>query len=344
MVAFDCAISIFFVFTIFSNIFRCWVLYSESPLSHANHNDIFLNALPVIAILGVSTYILLVLRVFSPESLRRAPQRPNQVSLLELVAALFMVIAAPIACVTFTRNTDILNSSVDVAVALFIMFAVSQRFSDGSRGLGITGPGKWRALGFGLLLYIGVMPWLIIAELVSAFAQKIFIHEKTHTHPVLKQLEHTRSPEQIFWLVIMICVIAPIGEELFFRGLLQTMLIRLIARWRRGDSKAAGVTVGERWAGIIMAAAIFASVHLMVTKDVWSWLPPLFLLGVTLGYAYERTGKLWADIPIHALFNAFAVSLVILGHVGQRPVVRAPLHGVPTVHKIHVVQIMFSTP
>ena len=277
------------------------------------------------AVLAVSTSILLKLKVFSPSKLDNAPQRPNRLTAIELIATLFVTLATPILFRYVTKRVDILSSLMDVMAALFIILAVSQRFADGRRGLGIWGPGKLKAVGFGLLLYLGVMPWLIIVEALSAIGQKLFLHEKNQLHPVLKQLEQTHSPEQILSLVVMICIIAPIAEELFFRGLLQTMIIRTIAVVRRRDTDAEHIRGGERLAGILIAAAIFAAVHLSVTKDAWSWLPALFLLGVALGYAYERTGKLWADITIHSLFNAFAVVLIVGFHAGAPATARAPV-------------------
>jgi membrane protease YdiL (CAAX protease family) len=60
------------------------------------------------------------------------------------------------------------------------------------------------------------------------------------------------------------------------------------------------------WAAIVVTAALFASVHAM-----WTW-PPIFILAVCLGYAYERTGNLWVPILIHASFNAVS-TLMFLG-------------------------------
>ncbi len=317
------------MFTIFSNIFSSVILLLESLLLSDILPPIFL------VTLLLSPYILLRLRVFSRAALGNAPQRPNQLTYIDLAAALFIALATPFIFVIFTRRADILSSIVDLAVAAFIVFVLSARFTDGRRGLGISVPGKMQAVGFGVLLYMAVMPWLIIVEVVSAIAQKTLLHEKNQMHPVLKQIEHAHSPMQILSLVVMICIIAPIAEELFFRGLLQTLLIRGIAIWRRKDSKVTEAKAGERAAGIVIAAAIFAAVHLTVINDAWSWLPALFLLGVTLGYAYERTGKLWADITIHALFNAFAVSLIIFGHVGQPPAGRSPVHNGPAPSKMH---------
>jgi membrane protease YdiL (CAAX protease family) len=38
---------------------------------------------------------------------------------------------------------------------------------------------------------------------------------------------------------------------------------------------------------------------------MWTW-PLIFVLSCFLGYAYERTGKLWTSITIHAAFNALS--------------------------------------
>jgi membrane protease YdiL (CAAX protease family) len=60
------------------------------------------------------------------------------------------------------------------------------------------------------------------------------------------------------------------------------------------------------WAAIVVTACLFASVHAM-----WTW-PPIFILALCLGYAYERTGNLWVPILIHASFNAVS-TLMFLG-------------------------------
>jgi membrane protease YdiL (CAAX protease family) len=43
-------------------------------------------------------------------------------------------------------------------------------------------------------------------------------------------------------------------------------------------------------------------------------MPPLFVLAVCFGYVYERTGKLWAPILMHALFNATSITLALFQH------------------------------
>ncbi len=105
------------------------------------------------------------------------------------------------------------------------------------------------------------------------------------THPTLEALAN-ESPS--LGATAALCagavVIAPIAEECFFRGLLQTVLSNLF---------------GGRWTAIIVTAVAFALMH----SDQRHAVPPLAALAVILGYAYERHGSLLVPILLHAAFN-----------------------------------------
>lgn len=79
-------------------------------------------------------------------------------------------------------------------------------------------------------------------------------------------------------------VIAPVAEELFFRGILQNTLVNLTQ---------------SRGAAIALAAVAFGVVHASQPDTMVA----LVFLGALLGYAYERTGALTVPIAIHAAFN-----------------------------------------
>ena len=95
------------------------------------------------------------------------------------------------------------------------------------------------------------------------------------------------------------CVGAPIVEELFFRGLIQSRLV-----WKYGAAPGIGITSG-----------MFGAGHLI------GWQGPASLLaataigsgGVVLGYLRNRTGRLGTSQVAHAMFNGFAVLLIGLG-------------------------------
>jgi membrane protease YdiL (CAAX protease family) len=64
--------------------------------------------------------------------------------------------------------------------------------------------------------------------------------------------------------------------------------------------------VMNRWLAILIASFAFTLVHGAL------WLaPPIFLLSLCLGYAYDRTRNLWVSILIHASFNAASVAMFL---------------------------------
>ena len=92
-------------------------------------------------------------------------------------------------------------------------------------------------------------------------------------------------------LIFMAVVIAPISEELLFRGLIYRFLK---GRW------------GARNA-LIISSLLFACLHF----NILSFLP-LFLLGLLLCRAYEKSGSIYVSIGFHALFNANNILLLLL--------------------------------
>ena len=67
----------------------------------------------------------------------------------------------------------------------------------------------------------------------------------------------------------------------------------------------------NRWLVVLSAAALFALIHLG-PQVAWQGLPVLFVLGIFLGWLYERTGSLWPGIVLHAGFNA--INFVLVWH------------------------------
>ncbi len=94
------------------------------------------------------------------------------------------------------------------------------------------------------------------------------------------------------WLVVAaVVILAPIAEELFFRGVVYNA-------WLREG--------GRRWA-FFGSSALFAVIHLSLVAFV-----PIFLLGLALAWVYERTGTLLAPIAMHMTVNAITVTLALL--------------------------------
>ncbi|MGE5594709.1 MAG: lysostaphin resistance A-like protein, partial [Hyphomicrobiales bacterium] len=99
----------------------------------------------------------------------------------------------------------------------------------------------------------------------------------------------TRDPLALAMAGVLACLVAPFGEELFFRGLVFTGLIR--------------------W-GFLPAAAISAFVFTLAHIDIGS-LIPFFLVGLVMAYLYWWRGNLWDSIIFHFLFNSISFLLLL---------------------------------
>jgi membrane protease YdiL (CAAX protease family) len=92
-------------------------------------------------------------------------------------------------------------------------------------------------------------------------------------------------------MLVMGGVIAPFAEELAFRGLLYGYLRRRMA-----------IPVA-----LLIMAVCFAAAHLIVLL-----MPALFVVGLILGVAYERSGSLWVPIIVHGVFNSVMMILLYI--------------------------------
>jgi membrane protease YdiL (CAAX protease family) len=103
------------------------------------------------------------------------------------------------------------------------------------------------------------------------------------------------STENFVLLFLLIAIVAPVGEELLFRGMLYRYL-----RARRGVTFA-----------VALSAGVFALAHVVPVL-----LPALFILGIVLALVAERSASIYPAIVLHALNNG--ISLVILYAASSR--------------------------
>lgn len=96
--------------------------------------------------------------------------------------------------------------------------------------------------------------------------------------------------------LIVIALIAAVGEELTFRGVIQQFLTKIC--------KNAHIA-------IILSAAIFSAIHF----QFYGFLPRM-VLGIFLGYFFYMTKSLWTSILMHFANNALAIIAYYLYHKG----------------------------
>lgn len=101
-------------------------------------------------------------------------------------------------------------------------------------------------------------------------------------------------------LVFFGTAVAPLVEEVFFRGFLYPVL-----RNRVGTPAAVGLT-----------AAVFAVIHGQQVDLAWAPLLMLFCVGLTLTLVREKTDSVSAPFLIHLGYNATLFALLALGTKG----------------------------
>jgi hypothetical protein len=110
---------------------------------------------------------------------------------------------------------------------------------------------------------------------------------------------------QFLLAFLVIAVIAGIGEELIFRGLIMRKIL---------------LGTGNPHIAIWVSAFIFAAIHFQFYGIL-----PRMMLGVLFGYIYLWTGNIRVPIFAHIFNNGFAITIIYLHNIG---IVKADLESI----------------
>jgi len=149
-----------------------------------------------------------------------------------------------------------------------------------------------RAPDSGLLLWalLGVLSLAVLIAEFTYWSDQIFPMPEFVKAAYLRAVTADSLPELL--LLLVAAGLTPgLCEEVAFRGFFQRV----------------GVARFGRHGGVLLAAALFALMHL----DPWHLLA-LFAIGAYLGYLFAWTGNLWIPVAAHATNNAASVVLLYL--------------------------------
>jgi membrane protease YdiL (CAAX protease family) len=220
---------------------------------------------------------------------------PAVLVLVLLVLAVALLLTAPFgddatALVLGEGELTILGSVVILVASQVGMLLISWLLVFRPRALaGLPLPPGSNAAG-AILSGVG---WGVVATIGASLlgAGVLFVLESLGIEAGPQTAEQAISRIDPWLAVLAVVILAPIAEEVFFRGVVFNALLR---------------EAGSRWA-YIGSAALFAVIHLEPVAML-----PLFALGLALAWVYQRTRNLLAPIAMHATVNGIAVALVLL--------------------------------
>ena len=149
-------------------------------------------------------------------------------------------------------------------------------------------------------LFILYLPVIWLAALVWNYAltkvESLGFIDEAKPQELITLLEGGGDPLALGLLVLLAVILAPIVEELIFRGCLYRFL------------KSQSTILPAQ----IISGAIFSLIH----ANLFSFLP-LVIVGILLARVYEKSGSILIPICFHALFNGFNLIMLFLGTISE---------------------------
>ncbi len=238
-----------------------------------------------------------LLLFFLPRSLLKDDRFPSAPQALLLVVALLL--AESLVGAVLYDSRDLLGIAPDGRDALVILLGNAVIFvalmqAKGTSYRDLLHPSR-SSMGSTALLIVPLVALLIPALLLICGGATDLLEQL---------LPLSRWEEQAFDrmlsgslpAIVATCMLAPVLEEMLFRGIiLRSFLLQY-----------------PRWAAIWSSALVFGFAHLNVYQFVVAT-----LIGVLAGWLYERTRSLIPCIALHALYNSAATASSAIARTGD---------------------------
>lgn len=176
---------------------------------------------------------------------------------------------------------------------LGVLWVVARRKQNPDLGFNV----ETRDLGY---IFLGLILQVAMATILIPLSNLLFPDGRP-PQDVAEVIAGADSLPLQLGLLLAAVVLAPITEELMFRGvLLQSLEPR-----------------GKRFA-MVVSSFVFAAVHAVGLDDEMFWqsalvvLPPIFILGLLLAWLTQRSGRLGPAIFLHSGWNLLAAFVLLL--------------------------------
>lgn len=151
----------------------------------------------------------------------------------------------------------------------------------------------------GVLSWFYIFPFVFFSSLLGTFILALLGYENLPSQVAMSMVKAAKSDTLLLSLqLFLVIVVAPLSEEVLFRGFLQRFLVK---HW------------GRVW-GIVVVSLVFALFHFSSSQGVGNFplILALFVLSLFLGWMREKKSSLWTPIGLHVTFNAVSITLALM--------------------------------
>lgn len=182
------------------------------------------------------------------------------------------------------RRFDMVVSTgfMDLLAFFFILRVVILKYHQPLEALGISSKNILQNIRVGLCSYITFLPILTILFFSTIVAAKL-LNYTPPPQPVYELIFFEARPVFLILASLLIALLGPITEEVFFRGFLYGAL-----RKRLGIASA-----------VIISGFLFSFLHINLLGFI-----SILALGIFLAYMREKTGSLIPSITVHIVHNS----------------------------------------
>jgi len=129
-----------------------------------------------------------------------------------------------------------------------------------------------------------------IVHLLPKATQKWVENGEADANGTLENILNMKGPKDLMVTVFLVGALPAVGEELFFRGILQKMFIQIFKK---------------AWPGIIFTGFLFSAFHMQFMGFL-----PRMALGIILGALYWYSGSILVSMLGHFVFNTINILLI----------------------------------
>ena len=190
--------------------------------------------------------------------------------------------------------STVANALVQYAIIALVVYGIAGIGNRSRRELfALRRPTSWGvAVGIGIAIGIGMV------ILTAALGPVLHPGREQGVTPDVWEPKHAAA---YVANGVVICIVAPIVEELTFRGLGYSLLVRF-----------------GRWAAIVLVGIAFGLAHGLVEA-----FPFLAAFGAGLAYLRSKVDSVYPGMIVHGTFNAVALAVAVSGKPQQENILGA---------------------